>query len=267
MNLKIGQYFGVPLYLNLFTVAFAIFIGLNGVLPLAILIISLFFVVLHEYGHCLMAKKYNWRVFDVTILPIGGVAQIDFKHNKPSHEIAVALAGPAVNLFFVIFFLPIILLCIIYDKHSLVFMFTTFFMINLMMLTFNLFVPVFPMDGGRILRAVLAYKLGHKRATWWAVKTGQTIGLTLAGLAFFYGFWLVGAIFILMTLFSQNEIAHAELIEYLYKTRIKLSATLNKPELQEATLPELILALENSSEKEEELLLLLKDLEQDDIAI
>lgn len=276
MNLKICQLFGIPLYLNLFTIPFAVFVYYSneeGAFALAILIISLFFVVLHEYGHCFMARKYKWEVVDISILPIGGIAQIHFKYDKPYQEIAVALAGPAVNLFFTLFFIPFIFLTVYFDNYSLCFVFVVLFVSNIIILLFNL-LCIFPMDGGRVLRAFLSSKIGHERATWWAVRIGQIGSFVLATMSFYYGFFLAGVISMIMCALSQNELSHAKLIASLHRIRINLAWWLNKPELKEANLPELILALESVEDEAlkqriqtEELLPLLKDLDQSSISI
>lgn len=277
MNLKIADYFGIPLYLNVLTIPFSIYIYHSredvGALALAIFFISLFFVLLHEYGHCFMARWHNWHVLDITILPIGGVAQIHFKYDDPSEELQVVLAGPAVNLFFVMLFLPLVVLAAYYDNPALAFVLSIPFIANTIILLFNL-LPVFPMDGGRVLRALLSYKIGHERATWWAVRFGQISGFVLSMLCLYYGLWFAGFIFLLMMVVSQNELASAKLVGCLHRIRIKVAWILNKPELNKADLPELIAAIESVEDKElieelqaEELLILLRDLKQSSISI
>jgi stage IV sporulation protein FB len=206
---------------------------------------SLFFVVLHEYGHCLMARKLNMKVVDVTITPIGGVAQIYFKYNKPIQELAVALAGPAVNMVLVIPFSILTLIGCFYFPESPFFIIVTMaLMSNIMLAVFNL-LPVFPMDGGRVLRSLLSRKFGHEKATFYAVRVGQIGGAGLAVLAFCYGYWLAGIIFIFMGMISQAELSNAKLISHIYNLRLNLSQVLNKPEVAQANLPELILVIQS----------------------
>jgi len=276
MNLQIARFFNIPVYLNLYTIPFALFICLGrefGEFSLATFIIGLFFVVLHEYGHCFMAKKYGWKIFDITILPIGGVAQISFKHDKPIREIYVAMAGPAVSLFLCVPFLLLMVGAIYLENYPLMLVFLVCFLTNGMIFLFNL-LPIFPMDGGRVLRAILSSKIGHERATWWAVRIGQIGGIILCGVCFYYQLWIAGLIFVLVSLLSQNELAYARLLEVLYRLRIKLACVLNKPELLEADLPELISAVESIQDEEvkkkiqvEEVLDFLKDLTQSSISI
>ena len=123
-------------------------------------------VVLHEFGHIWAARRYGIRTADVTLLPIGGVASMERMPEKPSQEIAVAIAGPAVNA--AIAFVLLVLLRL----HATPLSFGAFqesFLAqvaaaNVVLLVFNL-IPAFPMDGGRVLRAVLAIWLGYGPAT------------------------------------------------------------------------------------------------------
>ena len=274
MNLKIANYFGIPLYLNLLVFPFIFFVYFTtkdglGAFAVAIYIFGLFFVVLHEYGHCFMARKFKWQVQDITIYPLGGAARINFKHTDPKQEIFVALAGPAVNFGLICVFLPLFILFVYLENFNLCFVFLVMVISNLLILVFNLFICVFPMDGGRVLRALLSCKIGHERATWWAVRLGQGGGFILAVLALYFGFWLVAFIFVLMIMFSQDELTEARMLAALYRIRIKLVGLLNKPELAEADLPELIQAVETSQNEKlkKDTLLLLKDLNQSNVSI
>lgn len=252
MNFKIGKFFNIPLYLNLYTVPFVLMLcssSPNFLLSITMFVISIFFVVLHEYGHCLMARKYKMKVVDITILPIGGVAQIHFKYDKPISELAVALAGPAVNVFLALIFSTLALIGIWLDDSVFLTASVLALASNVMIVAFNL-LPVFPMDGGRVLRASLSRKLGHERATFYAVRVGQINGCVLAAFAFYYQYWLAGIIFIFMGLVSQSELSAAKLINSIYNIRLHLAARLNKPELTEATLPELILAIQSIQDDE-----------------
>lgn len=277
MNLQIAKYFGIPLYLNLLTLPFALFIYLSnedlGTFAVAIYIFALSFVVLHEYGHCYIANKCGWKIADITILPIGGVAKIHFLHAKPRQEIAVALAGPAVSLILAIIFFISACGTFYLDNMRLGFVFMVMFLSNAMIFTFNL-LPVFPMDGGRVLRATLAIWLGHERATWWAVRLSQIAAFGLSILAFTNGYIVAGIIFALMIVLGQNELAGAKLLASLHRVRRNIALKLNKPELDLADLPTLIAAIEDVEDEElskelnkGELLHLLRDLNQSKISI
>ncbi len=153
--------------------------------------ILLFFacVVLHELGHSLTARRYGVHVPRILLLPIGGMAEMDQIPRRPSAELLITVAGPAVN--FVIagllipFFWREMLGLASFDIYSATDTFAQLAWATLIMGTFNL-LPFFPMDGGRIFRAVLAVYLPYLRATWWAVLVGRTLALIFAGLAFFY---------------------------------------------------------------------------------
>jgi Zn-dependent protease len=142
-------------------------------------------VVLHEFGHIWAARRYGIRTPDVTLLPIGGVASMERMPEKPSQEIAVALAGPAVNA--VIAFVILVVLRLDPIQMSLDAFQESFLAqiaaANVVLLVFNL-IPAFPMDGGRVLRAVLAIWLGYGRATQVAARIGQALALVLAAFGF-----------------------------------------------------------------------------------
>ncbi len=145
-------------------------------------------VVLHEFGHIYAARRYGIRTPDVTLLPIGGVASLERMPEKPSQEIVVALAGPAVNVV-----IAAVLTCC--SARALIFhkwrscrkpqssLIAQVAAANVALVVFNM-IPAFPMDGGRVLRAVLATRLGFTRATRLAANIGQVlaVGLGFAGL-------------------------------------------------------------------------------------
>lgn len=152
--------------------------AINGVLFIAILFVC---VVLHEFGHILMARRYGIRTPDVTLLPIGGVASLERMPEEPTQEILVALAGPAVNLVIatvLIFFLgeKFNLDHIVRIEEAQPNLIAQVAVANLVLLIFNL-IPAFPMDGGRVLRAVLALRLGQMRATRIAATVGQGLAI------------------------------------------------------------------------------------------
>lgn len=277
MNLKIADYFNIPLYFNIFTLPFVLLVYMSrpdvGLLSVAIYIFSMFFVLLHEYAHCFMARRFGWIVKDVTLFPLGGVARVFFRYDKPKEEILVALAGPLLNLALLFIFFPICIGMALYDQFAWFFVFMVLSLSNFMIFTFNL-LPVYPMDGGRVLRAVLSCFIGHLKATWWAVRIGQITGTVLAVLAFMYTYYVAGVIFIFMIVIGQNELTHAKMVTLLYKMRADMCQELNKPELERATLSEMIQTLETIQDEElktklktVDLIPLLKDLEKSNISI
>jgi Zn-dependent protease/CBS domain-containing protein len=141
-------------------------------------------VVLHEFGHILVARHFGIATPEVVLLPIGGMANMQAMPEKPSQELAVAIAGPAVNIAIAIVLLALLgeikpdYLTRLDDPR--VSLFERLAAANIFLAVFNL-VPAFPMDGGRVLRAILAMKLGKSRATHIAASIGQA-------LAFVFGF-------------------------------------------------------------------------------
>ncbi|MBV2360831.1 site-2 protease family protein [Thalassococcus sp. CAU 1522] len=143
-------------------------------------------VVAHEYGHALMARRFGIRTPDITLLPIGGLARLERMPEKPGQELAVALAGPAVNV--VIWAALVVIVGVPTDVRSLADFSAgpaeflgRVAAVNLFLAVFNL-IPAFPMDGGRVLRAVLSIFTGRVRATRIAATAGQIVALL-------FGFW------------------------------------------------------------------------------
>jgi len=173
-------------------------------------------VVLHELGHALMARRFNIKTEKIILLPIGGVATLEKMPEKPSQELLVALAGPAVNViiaFVIALLIPIrsyfnfeavFVDEILYSTSLQNFLFYLF-IANLMLVIFNL-VPAFPMDGGRVLRALLSYKLGRVEATQIASGIGQAMAVVFFILGFFLNpFLILIAFFIFFAAYGENQ--------------------------------------------------------------
>lgn len=137
-------------------------------------------VTLHELGHCLAARRFGVHVPRILLLPIGGVAEFDSLPRRPRSEILIALAGPAVNFLLA----GLLMIFAAFTKNwnpsdfpdSGVELLQHLVIMNVVMGSFNL-LPIFPMDGGRVLRALLATRLAYMRATSIAVLVGKVVSV------------------------------------------------------------------------------------------
>lgn len=151
-------------------------------------------VVLHELGHALTARRYGIRTRNIILLPIGGVASMERMPDDPKQEIAVALAGPAVNM--VIAFALWLWLSAsnslqtgLLDLTDASFL-QKLMVVNIILAVFNL-LPAFPMDGGRVLRAALSMRMSHNQATQVAARIGQGLALWLGLIGLLYNPFLI----------------------------------------------------------------------------
>lgn len=231
-SLNIGTYFGIPVKVH-WTFGllgfYVIYVSAQeGFTPtdsifFALFILLLFFcVILHEYGHALTARRYGVSTVDIIISPIGGVARLEHLPKKPSQELAVAIAGPLVNIAIAVLLLGGGHLlwgidAMLREPASLeklsnpIVLVVATITLNLALFFFNL-IPAFPMDGGRILRALLNIKLSRATATNIAAKTGQTIALLFVGWGIYTSqlqFGLIG-LFVYFTARNENKVVQLE---------------------------------------------------------
>ncbi len=165
-------------------------------------LVSLLFVciVLHELGHSLAARCYGVHVSRILLMPIGGMAEFDCIPQQPCVELWITIAGPAVNCVIVAIGL-LFFWSFLFDNEVVVRLgwrnlIRQLVLANGLMGVFNL-LPIFPMDGGRIFRALLAMRLPYLQATWWAATIGKVFALTFSGLAaFYFHTYLTAALFL-----------------------------------------------------------------------
>jgi Zn-dependent protease/predicted transcriptional regulator len=172
-------------------------------------------IVLHELGHALTARRFGIRTRDITLLPIGGVARLERMPDNPKEELLVALAGPAVNIALALLLLVLLIPATAWEAlgdvrlvggHLLV----KLMLVNVVLAVFNL-VPAFPMDGGRVLRALLALKMDYVRATNIAATVGQGLALVFGFIGLFRDPFLVFiALFVWMGAASEASIVQVK---------------------------------------------------------
>jgi len=224
---RIGRIVGIDLYVHatflllLAWVAIQTYAQGAAAVGLAMLYIATLFaiVVMHELGHALTARRYGVVTRDIILLPIGGVARLERMPREPRQELLVALAGPAVNIVLALVLYAIVRLsgpvptADLYDIDIFmsvrVFLYQLVF-VNLILAGFNL-LPAFPMDGGRVLRALLAMRMdNYARATEVAARVGRVFALLL-GIAGLYRlqnpFWVLIALFVWLGASSEAAAA------------------------------------------------------------
>jgi Zn-dependent protease len=198
MSLRIGRFFGINLYLHWSFWLLPLWIAFNHArdpesvtlaLRLALLAALFACVVLHEYGHALMARRFGIATRDVTLYPIGGVARLERISERPWEEFCIAIAGPLVNVAIATVLGAGLFLAFAAQPGLLQGMAGEFLLLllfmNIMLFTFNL-IPAFPMDGGRVLRALLAIPFGRLRATRMAVAVSAVIVVLFGTAAAWY---------------------------------------------------------------------------------
>ena len=217
-SLRIGRFAGIDVFVHwtfgLLLVGALAYVGVrNGLaagLEWTALILAVFgCVVLHEFGHALAARRYGIGTKDITLYPVGGVARLQRIPERPLHEFVVALAGPLVNVVIA----AALAAALLAAGESLAFgvrmsFWSRLMWLNVVLVGFNL-LPAFPMDGGRILRAVMATQLPYARATQVAAWIGQAMAALFALWAFSEGdlFLLLLAVIVYLGARQESEVA------------------------------------------------------------
>jgi Zn-dependent protease len=220
--LSLGKILGIKVYIHFTFLLIFLWVGytvwsaggewLDMAIASAIVLVIFLSVLLHEFGHCLAARKYGIATRRIVLLPIGGVAQIERMPEKPAQELFVTVMGPFVNLVIALLTLPFVVqffpaITVSFDSMDAFFdsfnpLFGNFigyiFFYNCLLLVFNL-VPAFPMDGGRILRALLSMRFDMKKATLIAARIGQVLAFGIFILGFFMNpMWILLGVFVMV---------------------------------------------------------------------
>jgi Zn-dependent protease/CBS domain-containing protein len=206
-SVSIGEFRGIRVYIHWTFLLLLVWIAFGSyklggdteqlIVSLGYILALFTCVVLHEFGHALTAKRFGIKTRDITLFPIGGMARMEKMPESPMQELAVAVAGPLVNVVIAAGLLlymhispevyHIGLAKGLIAKQQVI---PTLFLVNLIMAAFNL-IPAFPMDGGRIFRALLALRLERAKATQVAASVGQFIAIGFVLLGLFFNIWLV----------------------------------------------------------------------------
>jgi len=179
---RIGSIAGISVYLHWTFMVLVGYIALSGLLTsgaggavyeLTTILMLFGVVVLHETGHALAARHFGIGTRDITLYPIGGVARLERMPSRPIQEIVVAIAGPAVNVGLALVSLALQLPA---AGTGMAWLVSRLLAINVALAVFNL-VPAFPLDGGRVLRALLALRMDYVRATTLAARLVRALAV------------------------------------------------------------------------------------------
>lgn len=231
--MKVG---GIPLRFHWSFVLVLLWIGYISYVPglgihpplllsgLAWVFMIFFCILLHELGHALVARRLDIQTRQIVLFPIGGGAFLERMPDDPREEMLVALGGPLVNILLACLAAPLIWLpdgearlsllqyfispernIVLYEIGQWDYFLVLFFLLNLMLAFFNL-LPAYPLDGGRVLRALLSWPLGRRRATAFVSGLGVLAAAAFLYLAFAFSDWVMGLGGLLVGVFAGFEL-------------------------------------------------------------
>jgi Zn-dependent protease len=220
-SFRLGAYRGIDVYVHVtffLLLGFWAFSGYSATGSMAAAAMNVLFIIavfgcvlLHEFGHALTAARYGIPTRDIVLYPIGGVARLERMPRDPLRELWVALAGPAVNVVIAVaLFLWLQLTGALVPLEAMGSIQGPFLerlmIVNVGLVLFNL-LPAFPMDGGRVMRALLAMRMDHARATMIAARTGQGLAVLFGAAALFTGspMLVLIAVFVWMAAAAENR--------------------------------------------------------------
>ncbi|MEL7021057.1 MAG: site-2 protease family protein [Bacteroidota bacterium] len=246
-TLQIAKLFNIPVLVHWsfgLIVFWVIYIGniegLNaqGMLWLGLFMLALFAcVILHEFGHALTARRYGVETRDIIISPIGGVARLQKLPEDPWHEFLIAVAGPLVNIAIALLLLPYLYWLAAQNAESVgellarvaynfpdKLQFRDYFIpalvsLNVTLAIFNL-VPAFPMDGGRILRSLLALKFSRLTATKYASYIGRLFAALFVIFGLYSGSFITALIGVFIYTTATNELKAVRINDSLHTSTV-----------------------------------------------
>src|SRR5262249_31916767 len=219
-SLGIGRIAGTAVPVHLTFLLFLVWIWAASCVPgggpaawsgLTFLVLLFLCVLAHEFGHIFVARAFGVQTPDVTLLPIGGVARLERIPEEPGQEFLIAIAGPAVNVVIALVLMMFASatphvqhFAAIENSHTA--LIDRLAAVNLFLAVFNM-IPAFPMDGGRVLRSLLAIRLGFVRATEVAATIGQWVAFALGFVGLFTNAILIFiAIFVYLAASSEAQL-------------------------------------------------------------
>ncbi len=238
-SLSIGKYFGIPVKVHWtfgLLILFVTYVVVDNNIPtsdipwfFAVILIMFFFVILHEYGHALTARRFGVHTRDIIISPIGGVARLESIPKIAKHELLIAIAGPMVNVALALAFWVLLWALGYYylpqtERINLIEAPNDFlaylFSINVALIFFNM-IPAFPMDGGRVLRSLLAmmYK-NHNKATKIASYIGQVLAVGFLLIGAYYDHYVLLFIGIFVFMAARSERRHVAYEQRMSDTKV-----------------------------------------------
>lgn len=221
----IGSFANIPVKIHWSFLLILLYVGISSatqgagveaiIIELCFVLAMFLCVVLHEFGHALTAKRYGIKTEDIILLPIGGVARLRNMPEKPMQELVIAVMGPFVNIViaFSLFFILLGGKGINYfsleqldqvDFNNWSGFLPLLMVSNIMLVLFNM-IPAFPMDGGRVFRALLSMGFGRLKATRYASITGQVICVILIGIGMYYGAYTLAIIGVFIFFSASQE--------------------------------------------------------------
>lgn len=267
---KLFSYRGIPVFIHwsfglilfyILYIAYTSHLDLLGTSWLTLTFLTFFgCVILHEFGHALMARRFGISTKDIVLTPIGGVARLLRMPKRPIQEFYVAIAGPAVNIFIAIIlallmFNSIPELINRYDpidinRLSIKEFFFIILVGNVFLALFNL-LPAFPMDGGRILRALLAVRLSRKNATKWASWVGRLFALGFIAYGVYQSNYILVFIGIFVFMSAGMEYRQLQMEERIQSQRIE---DILDPEVKKVFVHQPVSEIDLSSDPDKEFL-------------